>query len=69
MGPILIAAFASLIASDGVSVTSRSAERWEARRLYEELYCARGEIENRIKEQLTLFADGASATYLRSNQI
>jgi hypothetical protein len=30
-------------------VTSLSAEAWEARRLYEELYCARGEMENRIK--------------------
>ena len=41
-------------------VTSLSAERWEAWRLYEELYCVRGEMENRIKEQLMLFAgDGA----------
>ena len=39
------------------------------RRLYEELYCARGEMENRIKEQMMLFADRTSTAYLRSNQI
>ncbi len=50
-------------------VTSLSAEDWEARRLYEELYCARGEMENRIKEQLMLFSDRTSAAFLRSNQI
>jgi hypothetical protein len=50
-------------------VTSLSAEKWEARRLYEELYCARGEMENRIKEQLMLFADRTSTAFLRSNQI
>jgi hypothetical protein len=50
-------------------VTSLGAEAWEARRLYEELYCARGEMENRIKEQLMLFADRTSTAFLRSNQI
>ena len=50
-------------------VTSLGPERWEARRLYEELYCARGEMENRIKEQLMLFADRTSTAFLRSNQI
>jgi hypothetical protein len=50
-------------------VTSWSAEAWEARRLYEELYCARGEMENRIKEQLMLFSDRTSTAFLRSNQI
>jgi hypothetical protein len=50
-------------------VTSLEAETWEARRLYEELYCARGEMENRIKEQLMLFSDRTSTAYLRSNQI
>jgi hypothetical protein len=49
-------------------VTSLSAQEWEARRLYEELYCARGEMENRIKEQLMLFADRTSTAFLRSNQ-
>jgi Transposase DDE domain group 1 len=50
-------------------VTSLGAERWEARELYEDLYCARGEMENRIKEQLMLFADRTSTAFLRSNQI
>jgi len=42
---------------------------WAAQALYEELYCARGEMENRIKEQWMLFADRTSTAYLRSNQI
>jgi hypothetical protein len=50
-------------------VTSYSSEQWEARGLYEELYCARGEMENRIKEQLMLFADRTSTAWMRSNQI
>ena len=50
-------------------VTSFGREAWEARPLYEELYCARGEMENRIKEQLMLFADRTSTAFLRSNQI
>jgi Transposase DDE domain group 1 len=50
-------------------VTSLAAEAWAARPLYEELYCARGEMENRIKEQLALFADRTSTAWLRSNQI
>jgi DDE family transposase len=50
-------------------VTSHPAEAWPAQRLYEELYCARGEMENRIKEQLMLFADRTSTAFLRSNQI
>jgi hypothetical protein len=49
-------------------VTSLGPQAWEARRLYEELYCARGEMENRIKEQLSLFADRTSTAFLRSNQ-
>jgi hypothetical protein len=51
-------------------VTSWSAEQMEARRLYEEFYCARGDMENRIKEQqLALFADRTSTSWMRSNQI
>ncbi len=50
-------------------VTSLGGEDWEARRLYEELYCARGDMENRIKEQLMLFADRTSTAFLRSNQV
>lgn len=42
----------------------------EARRLYEDVYCARGEMENRIKEcQLDLFADRTSAATMRANQL
>jgi Transposase DDE domain group 1 len=39
-------------------------------RSYEKLYCARGEMENRIKEQqLCLFADCTSTHHLKSNQV
>jgi len=51
-------------------VTSLSKEAYEARLLYEDLYCPRGEMENRIKEQqLILFADRTSADNMRANQI
>jgi hypothetical protein len=50
-------------------VTSLSAEEWPAEKLYEKLYCARGDMENRIKEQLMLFADRTSTAYLHSNQV
>lgn len=51
-------------------VTSFSPEQWEARALYEELYCARGDMENRIKEQqLDMFADRTSAHTMRANQL
>jgi len=51
-------------------VTSLSAEEWDARKLYEDLYCERGEMENRIKEQqLYLFADRTSTSKFDSNRI
>jgi len=51
-------------------VTSLSREEWTAQVLYEELYCARGEMENRIKEQqLCLFADRTSTHRMASNQV
>jgi hypothetical protein len=51
-------------------VTSVGVERRDARALYEEDYCARGEMENRIKEQqLQLFADRTSCRTMRANQI
>ena len=51
-------------------VTTLSTEEWDARRLYEELYCLRGDMENRIKEQqLALFADRTSTHEMRSNQL
>jgi Transposase DDE domain group 1 len=51
-------------------VTSLSVEDRAAQPLYEEDYCGRGEMENRIKEQqLHLFADRTSARTMRANQI
>jgi hypothetical protein len=51
-------------------VTSLKAAEAEARHLYEKIYCARGEMENRIKEcQLDLFADRTSAATMRANQL
>lgn len=51
-------------------VTSFSPLEWEAQALYEKLYCARGDMENRIKEQqLDLFADRTSAHTMRANQL
>lgn len=51
-------------------VTSFTREEYEAKELYEELYCARGDMENRIKEQqLMLFAARTSTSKMRSNQI
>ncbi|HVB59431.1 MAG TPA: IS1380 family transposase [Candidatus Acidoferrales bacterium] len=50
-------------------VTSLGPEAWPARKLYEQLYCARGEMENRIKEQLSLFADRLSTETMRANQL
>src|SRR5690242_20400663 len=51
-------------------VTSLPAAAIDARQLYERVYCARGEMENRIKEcQLDLFADRTSAATMRANQL
>ena len=51
-------------------VTSLSGEDAAPQRLYEEIYCARGDMENRIKEcQLDLFADRTSAATMRANQL
>lgn len=50
-------------------VTNLSAEQWPAQQLYERLYCERGEMENRIKEQLSLFATRVSAETIRANQV
>jgi hypothetical protein len=49
-------------------VTSLDSEGWEKQKLYEELYCARGDMENRLKEQFVLFADRVSASTMRANQ-
>jgi hypothetical protein len=51
-------------------VTSLPAEKVDARTLYENRYCARGEMENRIKEQqMCLFADRTSCATMRANQL
>ena len=50
-------------------VTSLRSEAWVAQALYEKLYCGRGDMENRIKEQLSLFADRMSAETMRANQL
>ena len=51
-------------------VTSLSDEQVDARTLYEQIYCTRGDMENRIKEQqLWLFADRTSCATMRANQL
>jgi Transposase DDE domain group 1 len=50
-------------------VTSLPAEQWTAQELYEKFYCARGEMENRIKEQMCLFADRLSTDEMKGNQL
>jgi hypothetical protein len=51
-------------------VTSLPASAIDARTLYADVYCARGAVENRIKEQqLDLFADRTSAATMRANQL
>jgi hypothetical protein len=50
-------------------VTSLTAEQWAAQNLYEKFYCARGEMENRIKEQMCLFADRLSSDEMKGNQL
>ena len=50
-------------------VTSFKRTRFDARALYEDLYCARGEAENRIGEQFELFADRASTATITGNQL
>lgn len=51
-------------------VTSLGPSEYDTRELYEQLYCARGDMENRIKEQqLALFADRTSTHTMRANQL
>jgi hypothetical protein len=50
-------------------VTSLSPDKWPDRDLYEKFYCARGEMENRIKEQMCLFADRLSTDEMKGNQL
>jgi len=48
---------------------SLSPDKWTAQDLYERFYCARGEMENRIKEQMCLFADRLSTDEMKGNQL
>jgi hypothetical protein len=51
-------------------VTSLTRRECRAKHLYETLYCARGDMENRIKEcQLDLYADRTSTATMRANQL
>jgi len=51
-------------------VTSIPAQEMDARTVYVKEYCARGDMENRIKEQqMGLFADRTSTHWMRSNQL
>jgi hypothetical protein len=51
-------------------VTSLTATDGDSRQLYEDIYCARGEMENRIKEcQMDLFADRTSTGAMKANQL
>ena len=50
-------------------VTSLAADEWAAQQLYEKFYCARGEMENRLKEQMCLFADRLSIDEMKGNQL
>jgi hypothetical protein len=50
-------------------VTSLKRTRVSDRALYEDLYCARGEAENRIGEQFEMFADRASSATMAANQL
>ena len=50
-------------------VTSLGADRWAPRPLYEQFYCQRGEMENRIKEQMSLFAYRLSTEEMKGNQL
>jgi len=51
-------------------VTNLPRDVLEAQKLYEQMYCARGDMENRIKEQqLYLFADRTSSATIKANQL
>ncbi len=51
-------------------VTSLKPAKFRPKYVYQKLYCARGEMENRIKEcQLDLYADRTSTAMMRANQL
>ena len=64
------AEFTSGEANPRFVVTSLTRRDCKPKYLYEKLYCARGEMENRIKEcQLDLYADRTSTATMRANQL
>ena len=52
-----------------VTSLKRTRVAHDARALYEDLYCARGEAENHVGEQFELFADRASSATMQANQL
>src|SRR6202035_5915528 len=52
-----------------VTSLKRTRAACDARALYEDLYCARGDAEERIGEQFELFADRASSATMAANQL
>jgi len=52
-----------------IVVTNLDAQGWPTQPLYEQLYCERGEMANRIKEQLSLFEGRVSAETMPANQL
>lgn len=51
-------------------VTNIPTDSWDDKSLYEDLYCGRGDMENRIKDQLLdLFAERTSSWWMSSNQL
>ena len=52
-----------------IVVTNLDAQGWPAQPVYEQLYCERGEMGNRIKEQLSLFEGRASAGTIPANRL
>jgi hypothetical protein len=52
-----------------VTSLKRTRASYDARALYEDLYCPRGEAENRIGEQFEMFADRASSATMQANQL
>ena len=64
------AEFTSGEANPRFVVTSLTRSECKAKYLYERVYCARGDMENRIKEcQLDLYADRTSTATMRANQL
>ena len=64
------AEFTSGEANPRFVVTSLKRAECRPKYLYEKVYCARGEMENRIKEcQLDLYADRTSTATMRGNQL